>query len=142
MKILFDLMDYRIFLIGGLVYVIIAIVLGMIGSFVSALAFLGPYAVLLAALIAGIYVGRKGMTTTRGAIDGAIAGLIGGVIGGAITIFISPLVPASSGISYLDLVVSLLGNFISPYVGAFAWFIVFGLLLGGIGGYIGRRLKR
>ena len=138
-------MDYRIFLLGGLVYVIIAIVLGMIGSFVAALAFLGPYAVLIAALIAGIYVGRKGMTPGRGAVDGAIAGLIGGVIGGIITIFISPLIPASSGISYLDQMISLLGSFLTPYMGAFAalaWFIVFGLILGGIGGYIGRRLRR
>ena len=135
-------MDYRIFLLGGLIYVIIAIVLGMIGSFVAALAFLGPYAVLLAALIAGMYVGRKGMTPSRGAFDGAIAGLIGGFIGGAITIFISPLIPASSGISYLDMVVSLLGNMITPYVGAFAWFIVFGIILGAVGGFIGRKLKR
>jgi hypothetical protein len=138
-------MNYKIFLLGGLIYVIIAIVLGMIGSFVSMLAFLGPYAVLIAALIAGIYVGRKGTTPTKAAIEGAIAGLIGGVIGGTITMFISPLIPARSGISYLDQAISLLGSFITPYMGAFAalaWFIVFGLILGGVGGFIGSKLRR
>jgi hypothetical protein len=138
-------MNYKIFLLGGLVYVIIAIVLGMIGSFVSMLSFISPYAVLIAALIAGIYVGRKGSTPSKAAIDGAIAGLIGGVIGGAITIFISPLVPASSGISYLDQAISLIGSFITPYMGAFAafaWFMIFGLILGGVGGFIGRKLRK
>jgi hypothetical protein len=135
-------MNYKIFLLGGLVYVIIAIILGMIGSFLPMLSFLAPYAVLIAALIAGIYVGRKGMTTARGAIDGAIAGVIGGVIGGAITIFIGGLITSSTGIPYLDMAISFVGSFMTPYVGAFAWFISMGLILGAVGGFIGRKLRR
>ena len=46
-------MNYKPYLLGGLVYVIIAILLGMIGNFVPAIGFLAPFAVLIAALVAG-----------------------------------------------------------------------------------------
>jgi hypothetical protein len=97
---------------------------------------------LISALIAGIYIGRMAASGTRAVIDGIIVCVIGGVIGGIITIFISPLIPATTGITFLDAVVELLGGMLSPYVGAFAWFVAMGIILGAIGGFIGKKLKR
>lgn len=133
-------MKYKNFLIGGIIYVVLAIVLGMIGGLLPIN--LAPYAVLIAALIAGIYVGRKGLTPGKAAIDGLVAGAIGGIIAGAITTFAGPYIPASTGLSFLDVVVSLLGGVLSPYLGAFAWFIAAGIILGAIGGFIGRKMRR
>jgi hypothetical protein len=134
-------MQYKPYLLGGLVYVIIAILLGMIGNFVPMLGFLAPFAVLIAALIAGIYIGRKALKPFNAAIDGIIVGVIGGVIGGIVNIFV-PLISPSTGISYLNLVISFLGDMLTPYVGAFAWFIAMGIILGAIGGFIGKKLKK
>ena len=133
-------MNYKPFLIGALIYVFLAVLLVLIGGQLPIN--LAPYAVLIAALIAGIYIGRKATSPTRGVIDGIVSCVIGGVIGGVITIFISPLIPASTGISILDSVVALLGDFFSPYVGALAWFVSMGIILGAVGGFIGNKLKR
>jgi hypothetical protein len=51
-------------------------------------------------------------------------------------------IPASTGLTFLDAVVAILGGFLSPYVGAFAWFIAAGIILGAIGGFIGKKLKK
>ena len=133
---------YKPYLYGGLVYVLIAILLGMIGNFVPQISFIAPFAVLIAALVAGVYIGRKASKPANALFDGIIVGVIGGIIGGAITIFVSPLVSASTGISYLDLVISFLGKMLSPYLGAFALFISTGIILGAIGGFIGFKLKK
>jgi hypothetical protein len=135
-------MNYKPYLLGGLVYVIVAILLGMMGNFVPMIGFIAPFSVLIAALVAGIYIGRKASKPMNAVIDGIIVGVIGGVIGGAITIFVSPLISASTGISYLDLVISFLGNMLSPYLGAFALFISTGVVLGAVGGFIGKKLKK
>jgi FtsH-binding integral membrane protein len=108
-------MQYKQYLLGGLVYVIIAILLGMIGNFVPMLGFIAPFAVLIAALIAGIYIGRKALKPFNAAIDGIIVGVIGGVIGGIVNIFVPLLISPSTGISYLNLVISFLGDMLTPY---------------------------
>lgn len=133
-------MNYKPFLKGALIYVILAIVLGMVGGMLPIN--LAPYAVLISALIAGIYIGRTASSTTRAVIDGMIACVIGGVIGGLITLFVGPLIIASTGISFLDAVVELLGGMLSPYVGALAWFVSMGIILGAVGGFIGKKLKK
>ena len=133
-------MNYKMFLLGGLVYVIIAMLLTMMGAMLPIN--LAPYAVLIGALIAGIYVGRKAMSPMRGAIDGMIACVIGGVIGGAITIYVSPLIPSSTGVPFVDQIVNMLGGMLSQYVGVFAWYVSMGLILGVIGGFIGTKLRR
>ncbi|MFH0928991.1 MAG: hypothetical protein V1818_01390 [Candidatus Aenigmatarchaeota archaeon] len=133
-------MNFKPFLMGALVYVILAIILGMIGGMLPIN--LAPYAVLISALIAGIYIGRKASTPTKAVINGIISCVIGGAIGGLITIFIGDLIPASTGISFLDAVVALLGGFFTPYVGALAWFIAMGIILGAVGGFIGKKLKK
>ena len=84
----------------------------------------------------------KASKPINGAINGIIACVIGGVIGGLVTSFVGPLIVASTGISFLDAVVELLGGMLSPYVGALAWFVAMGIILGAIGGYIGKMLKR
>ena len=132
-------MNFKMYLIGGIIYVIIAIVLGML---VAALA---PYAVLIGALIAGIYVGMKGTTPMKAAIDGIIACVIGGIIAGLITTFVS--IPTTTGVSFLDSIIGIFGGMIATnssgaIVGAFAWFIAAGIILGAIGGYIGKKIKK
>ncbi|MFH1229273.1 MAG: DUF5518 domain-containing protein [Candidatus Aenigmatarchaeota archaeon] len=129
-------MNYKLYLTGAIIYVAIAIILGMV------VASLAPYAVLIGALIAGIYVGMKGATPMKAAIDGIIACVIGGIIGSLISIVAGPLMRPSTGVSFLDEIVRFLGGFLSPYVGAFAWFISAGLILGAIGGFIGKKIKK
>jgi len=126
------------YLTGGIIYVVIAIVLGMM------VAVLAPYAVLIGALIGGIYVGMKGATPVKAAIDGIIACVIGGVIAGIITPFV-PMV-ASTG-TLLDEIIKMFAGMIaanSPIaIGAvFAWYIAAGIILGAIGGYIGKKIKK
>ncbi|MBN2203049.1 MAG: hypothetical protein JW700_02605 [Candidatus Aenigmarchaeota archaeon] len=120
---------------------VLAIALGMVGGMLPIN--LAPYAVLISALIAGMYIGRMAAKPINAVINGIIACVIGGVLGGLITMLIgSEWITASTGISFLDSVVALLGGMLSPYVGAFAWFIAMGIILGAIGGFIGKKLKR
>ena len=133
-------MNLKMYVMGGIIYVVLAIILGMIGGMLPIN--LAPYAVLIAALIAGIYVGMKATTPMRGAVDGIIAGVIGGIIAGVITSFAGAYIPASTGLTFLDAVVAVAGGMLSPYVGAFAWFIAAGIILGAVGGYIGKKIKR
>jgi hypothetical protein len=135
-------MNYKPYLLGGLVYVLVAILLGMIGNFVPAISFIAPFSVLIGALVAGIYIGRKASKPMNAVIDGIIVGVIGGIIGGALTIVSSSLISPSTGISFLDQVISVLGNMLTPYLGVFAWFIANGIILGAIGGFIGKKLKK
>jgi hypothetical protein len=129
-------MKAKLYLIGSVIYVALAIVLGI------AVPFLAPYAVLIGALVSGMYVGTKGLTPAKAAIDGMVTGVIGGVLAGAITIFAGSFIMATTGISILDQVVSIVGGFLSPYVGAFAWFISAGIILGAIGGLMGKKIKK
>jgi hypothetical protein len=132
-------MNYKMYLIGGIIYVILAIVLGMVAGAFAA------YAVLIAALIAGIYVGMKGTTPMKAAIDGIIACVIGGIIAGLIVSF-API-PTTTGLSFLDSVIGIFGSMIatnSPMAipANFAWFIAAGIILGAIGGFIGKKIKK
>jgi hypothetical protein len=131
-------MNYKIYLIGAIIYVVIALVISM------AVAVLAPYAVLIGALIAGIYVGMKGLTPMKAVIDGIIACVIGGIFGGLISILAGPLIKPSTGVSFLDEIVKFLGGFLSPYLGiaAMTWFIAAGVILGAVGGFIGKKMKR
>jgi hypothetical protein len=52
------------------------------------------------------------------------------------------LIRPSTGLPFLDEIVRLLGGMLSPYVGALAWFIAAGIILGAIGGFIGKKIKR
>jgi uncharacterized membrane protein len=134
-------MNYKLYLIGGLIYVVLAIILGLIGGMLPIN--LAPYAVLIAALIAGIYVGMKGATPMKAAIDGAIAGVIGGVIAGIVTA-VMPIPTTTS--TLLDSVIAVFANMITTYGGqvmaAFAWYIAAGVILGAVGGYIGKKIKK
>ena len=116
---------------------ILAIILGMVaGSFAA-------YAVLIAALIAGMYVGMKATTPMKGAIDGIIGGVIGGVIAGIVTGFVP--IPTTTGLSLMDSIVSMLSVQLTgylPMVASFAWYMAAGIILGAIGGYIGRKIKK
>ncbi len=137
-------MNFKLYLIGGIIYVVLAIILGMIGGMLPIN--LAPYAVLIAALIAGIYVGMKGTTPMKAAIDGVIAGVIGGVIAGLITGFVGPLIPATTG-TFLDSIIGIFGGMIANTgfiaIGAsMAWFIAAGIILGAIGGFIGKKIKK
>jgi hypothetical protein len=133
-------MNYQPYLIGGIIYAVLAIVLGMIGSMLPIN--LAPYAVLIAALIAGIYIGMKELTPAKAAIGGVIVGVIGGIIAGIIASIGGNYIRASTGVPYLDVVVSALGGMMSQYVGVFAWYIAAGIILGGIGGFIGKKIKK
>jgi len=118
--------------------VILAIILGMIGGMFAA------YAILIAALIAGIYVGMKATTPMKGAIDGIIAGIIGGIIAGIVTNWI-PMAMTTGTI--LDSVITIFGGMItanSPIaIGVnIAWFVAAGIILGAIGGFIGKKIKK
>ncbi|MEM5872246.1 MAG: hypothetical protein QXD55_00055 [Candidatus Aenigmatarchaeota archaeon] len=131
-------MNFKLYLIGGIIYVILAIILGMIGGMFAA------YAVLLAALIAGIYVGMKGASPMKAAIDGIIAGIIGGIIAGIVTGF-API-PTTTG-TLLDSIILVFAGMItanSPIAigAAFAWYIAAGIILGAVGGFIGKKIKK
>lgn len=137
-------MNFKMYIIGGLVYVVLAIVLGILFGMVQALSFLTPFALLIAALIAGMYVGRTAQTPMRGAIDGIIAGLIGGIIAGLIANFVYPM-PTSTGVSLLDQVAVTLGATIGSYItmlAGFGFFIGAGIILGAVGGFIGKKIKK
>ena len=133
------------YIVGGLIYVILAIILGMVGGMLPIN--LSPYAILISALIAGIYVGTKATTPARGAIDGVIAGIIGGIIAGIIAPMLSgvAVMPGSTGFLMLDTLAIMLGTTITSYVtilAGFGFFIGAGIILGAIGGFIGRKIKR
>jgi hypothetical protein len=130
-------MNFKMYIMGGIIYVILAIILGMIGGTFAA------YAVLIAALIAGIYVGMKATTPAKGAIDGIIAGIIGGIIAGIITAFVP--IPTTTGVALMDSIVSMLSAQLTGYVAigaTFGWYIAAGIILGAIGGYIGKKIKK
>jgi hypothetical protein len=131
-------MNFKLYLVGAIIYVVIALVIGM------AVAVLAPYAVLIGALIAGIYVGMKGLTPMKAVVDGIIACVIGGIIGGLISMVAGQLIRPSTGVFFLDEIVRFLGGFLSPYLGiaALAWFIAAGVILGAVGGFIGKKIKR
>jgi len=130
-------MNFKLYIIGGIIYVILAIILGMIGGTFAA------YAILIAALIAGIYVGMKAATPMKGAIDGIITGIIGGIIAGIIANFIP--MPLTTGVTLLDQVASIVGGTVTSYVtilAGFTFFIGAGIVLGAIGGFIGKKIKK
>jgi len=131
------------YIMGGLIYVILAIILGFLFGMVTSLSFLIPYILLISALIAGIYVGRKAQTPTRGAIDGVIAGIIGGIIAGIIAPMFGLI--SSTGFPLLDSIAIMIGSTITSYVtilAGFGFFIGAGIILGAIGGFIGKKLKK
>jgi hypothetical protein len=134
-------MNYKPFLIGAIIYVVLAIVLGML------VAQLIPFATLIGALIAGIYVGRLAATPFKAAVDGIIACVLGGVIAGAVTFVSKGFILATTGLSFLDSIITLFGGLIAAnsagaVVGAFAWFIAAGIILGAIGGVIRKKIKK
>jgi uncharacterized membrane protein YeaQ/YmgE (transglycosylase-associated protein family) len=136
-------MNFKMYIMGGLIYVILAIVLGFLFGMVTSLIFLTPYVLLISALIAGIYVGRKAQTPARGAIDGVIAGIIGGIIAGIIAPIFGLI--SSTGFPLLDSIATMIGSTITSYVtilAGFGFFIGAGIILGAIGGFIGRKLKK
>jgi uncharacterized membrane protein YeaQ/YmgE (transglycosylase-associated protein family) len=132
-------MNFKMYIMGGIIYVVLAIILGMVGG-----AFAG-YAILIAALIAGMYVGMKAATPMKGAIDGIFAGIIGGVIAGIIAPFLPMPMAATTGVTLMDSIVSMLGTTLTgylPMIASFAWFIAAGIILGAIGGFIGKKIKK
>ena len=128
-------------IIGGILYVILALVLGMVGG-LSPID-LSPYAILISALIAGIYIGRGSGTAGNGIINGLIVGVIGGIIAGIVAPFV--VLPGTTGFPLLDSLAIMLGTTITSYVtilAGFGFFIGTGIILGAIGGWIGTKLKR
>ena len=129
--------NFKNYIIGGLIYVILAIVLGIFGGGFAI------YAVLIAALIAGIYIGRGAGSGGKGVINGIIAGIIGGIIAGIIAPFAT--IPGTTGFPVLDSLAIMLGTAITDYVtilAGFGFFIGAGIILGAIGGFIGTKLRR
>jgi len=130
-------MNYKMYIIGGIIYVILAIILGMIGGTI------GAFAVLIAALIAGIYVGMKAASPMGAVVNGVISGLIGGIIAGVIAPFF--VIPGTTGFPLLDTFAIMLGTTIGSYVtilAGFGFFIGAGIILGAIGGFIGKKIKK
>ena len=116
---------------GSIIYGIWAILLGF---FVLDLA---PYAAILSALGAGIYVGRKSRPTVATA-SGLLSGLMGGVLTGIISIYIPNIggIPLSVSIT----------NFLSPIISSInpssflfpvTTLALIGLFFGGLGGLLG-----
>jgi len=129
------------YIIGGILYVILAIILGMLGG-LSPID-LSPYAILISALIAGFYVGRGSATAGKGAISGIIAGIIGGLLAGIVTTIWA--LPGTTGVPLLDTLAVMLGSTITSYVtilAGFGFFLGVGIILGAIGGWLGAKLKR
>ncbi len=129
------------YIIGGILYVILAIILGMIGGLFPI--DLSPYAILISALIAGFYVGRGSATAGKGAINGIIAGIIGGILAGIVTTVWA--LPGTTGVPLLDTLAVMLGTTITSYVtilAGFGFFLGVGIILGAIGGWIGAKLRR
>lgn len=131
-------MDYKSILIGSVIYFALAV---LIGYFVSSLAI---YAAAIAALLAGIYIARLGVSPMKGAFYGLLVGLIGGIIGGIISVYIPSLggVPLSVAIGApFTILVGLVASTV-PWFAVPALAIV-GMIFGAIGGWVGKRyLKR
>jgi len=141
----FMAINLKLYLIGGLIYVILAVVLGIVGGMLGGMraSILVPFALLISALIAGIYVGRKAQTPVRGAIDGVIAGVLGGIIAGIVSSFVP--IPGSTGVSLIDQIALMIGATIGSYVAilaGFAFYIGVGIVLGAAGGFVGRKLRK
>ena len=129
--------SFKKYIIGGILYLILAIILGMLGGAFS------MYAILIAALIAGIYIGRGAGSGGKGAMHGIIGGIIGGIIAGIVAPFV--VLPGTTGFPLLDSLAMMLGTTITSYVtilAGFGFFIGVGIILGAIGGWIGAKLKR
>jgi len=131
-------MSMKTLLYGGLIYVILAVVLGMVGGTFAA------YAILISALIAGIYLGRG----SGGAMKGVFNGIIGGAIGGIIISIIAPFIPvptAGTGVTLVDAIVTSIFGVLTgylPILASFGFTLAAGIVLGAIGGFIGTKLKR
>lgn len=133
--------NFKKYIIGGILYVLLAIILGMLGG-LSPID-LSPYAILLSALIAGIYIGRGSATGGKGAFNGIIVGIIGGIIAGIVAPFV--VLPGTTGFPLLDTLALTLGTTITSYItilAGFGFFIGTGIILGAIGGWIGTKLRR
>ncbi len=141
----FMAMNLKLYLVGGLIYVILAIVLGIVGGIIGGMvaSILVPFALLISALIAGIYVGRKAQTPARGAIDGVIAGVIGGLIAGIVAPFVP--MPGSTGFPLLDTIAAMIGSTIGSYItilAGFGFFLGVGIVLGAVGGFVGKKFLK
>lgn len=106
----------------------------LIGYFVEDLA---PYAAIIAALAAGIYVGQKTSPIT-GMASGFLAGLIGGIATGFLSISVNNIagVPISVSVTnYISPVITSIAPSASFF--SFTALTVIGIFFGLIGGFLG-----
>lgn len=132
-------MDYKKILIGSLVYIVLAI---LIGYFVPDFAI---YAAAVAALLAGIYIAGLGPSPIKGAFYGLLVGLIGGIIAGIIAMYLPSIGGVSLAIPMGGWLNSMLAGMVAsaaPWIAVPSMAII-GMIFGLIGGYIGKAyLKR
>jgi len=122
-------------LIGALIYLI----LGVILVYVIPAAFV-IYVAAIAAIIAGIYMGR-GTTSMKGAIHGLLAGLLGGVIAGLIGGFVPGIgVPLGGWLN--SLVVGVLEPALQNPWYALPSMSLVGIVFGAVGGFLGAKMRR
>ncbi len=128
-------MKLKKIIFASLIYVIWSV---LIGYFIPILA---PWAAIISALVAGIYVGRKNNFFTA-LISGFLVGLIGGIIHGIVTTY-------TTSISGIPLEVSM-AAWLTPFLNlikipiqyfALPALAIVGLIFGSIGGIIGSREK-
>jgi len=132
-------MSMKSLLYGGLIYVVLSIVLGMVGGTFAA------YAILISALIAGIFLGRKAGSPMKGAFNGLIGGAIGGIIISIIAPFVPTTATGTTGVLMLDAAISSIFGILTgylPMLASFGFTLAAGIVLGAIGGFIGTKLKR
>jgi len=124
-------LDFEKIIYAAILYGVCSI---LIGYFVLDLA---PYAALLAALGAGIYVGRRNKPLTAIA-SGFVAGLIGGLATGILSIYVKNIagIPLSVSVTnYLKPIIATVSptSFLFPVVAL----TLIGLFFGAIGGLMG-----
>jgi hypothetical protein len=128
-------MKFKKIAFAAVIYMVLSI---LIGYFVPSLE---SWATIIAALVAGIYVGFKSKSG-EGFYGGIIAGLVGGILGGVIMAFVPsfagiPIEVSTSGL--LSPTFELI-EFNFPWVSILA-LIIIGAIFGGIGGILGSREK-
>ncbi len=126
-------MKIKKIIFASLMYVIWAV---LIGYFIPILA---PWAAIISALVAGIYVGRK-TDAHKALISGFLAGVIGGIIHGIITMYTTTIYGIPLEISMAAWLTPLL-NVIDIPIQYFAFpaLAIVGLVFGTVGGLIGSR---